>query len=119
MGTVEPDLHHRTPHAIINDPSALSHLSPGRWPALHANLVKLCGQRGVFRSAEMITALSFNSTPSTGKPASSLVAKVRDAEGCLSTPKRVSPNPSSRPHGQLPYSRQSNVGKQKTLESAH
>jgi hypothetical protein len=44
MGTVEPHLHHRTAHAIINDPSALSHLNPGRWPALQANLVKLCGQ---------------------------------------------------------------------------
>ena len=46
-------LHHRAPHAVINDANALSHLNPSIWPALQGGFVKLRGQQVVSRSPEM------------------------------------------------------------------
>ena len=46
-------LHHHTPHGVINNPRAISHLNPGVWPALQGDFVKLCGEQVIFRSAEM------------------------------------------------------------------
>ena len=46
-------LHHHTPLVVIDNPRALSHLNPGLRPAPQGDLVKLCGQQVVFRSAEM------------------------------------------------------------------